>query len=80
MTVDSNKPKLCKNCKWCRPQQNLMEIIFNTTSTDGLKFAKCARPNECSIDLITGKQIDSYCSVERLSKCGTDAKYYEEKK
>ena len=53
MTVDSNKPKLCKNCKWCRPQQNLMEIIFNTTSTDGLKFAKCARPNECSIDLIT---------------------------
>ena len=72
MTEDSNKPKLCKNCKWCRPW--FLGRIMSLGIINGLDFAKCARPK--NVDLVTGKQQDFYCSTERSTfmDCGKDGK------
>ena len=68
--------KFCKDCKWCRPDiMDVMERIFTLGFSDGLKFAKCARPKD--VDLVSGKQQNFYCSTERLFDCGEDARYYQ---
>ena len=85
MTEDSNKPKLCKNCKWCRP--DIMERIFTLGFSDGFSEAKCVRPYVTK-DLVAGLNRINYsnikCSIERCDfnfadSCGSTAKYFEGK-
>jgi hypothetical protein len=75
-------PKLCKDCKYCRPDWIIKIISFGIESE--YQFAKCARP--ISGDLVSGtEKLNTFCSCERVSydvinTCGKDAKYFEAKK
>lgn len=74
-------PLYCKDCKHCRPE--IADIIFTLGFGDGLKYARCARPNVT--DLVSGKSCQNLCSYERVSyytvdTCGKDAEYFEARK
>lgn len=65
---------LCKNCAHYRRD---FPFIFSS------KFAKCVSPNIIDINLINGKKISPYCSIERknylINKCGPEGKLFEPK-
>jgi len=73
--------KLCKDCKWCKPEW----IFF--FSRDKWEYAKCLRispePNDvCQVDGFSKKSRLPYCTIERKSygECGPDAKLFESKR
>lgn len=75
------EPKLCKNCKYCRPDWMTKIISFGFESK--YQFAKCTRP--ISGDLVSGTvKNNNFCICERASHyvldiCGKEGKYFEEK-
>lgn len=74
-------PKLCKDCKYCRP--DWMTKIFTFGIDNGYEYAKCTRP--IFGDLVSGTtRMNNFCSCERVSyitieTCGKEAKYFEQK-
>lgn len=77
--------KLCKDCKWCKPNNGIVSW-FGLTS-EKWEYAKCANPKTSGsgkISAVDGRQEPappSYCKVNRDYKisCGHDAKYFEPK-
>ena len=71
--------KLCKDCKWCKPDNSRLLMGKKWC----MKFASCVRP--LRIDPVTGEQETNayYCSTERgaITKtwCGEKAQYFEPK-
>ncbi len=72
--------KLCKDCKYAHT--DFFNRLFGQYD-----FAHCRRPFFKSINPVTGKPEyhRTYCAVERenfgsLDTCGSEAKYFEEKK
>jgi hypothetical protein len=73
--------KLCKDCKFCRkyPLAAFLSVI-SFGLVDAYGFANCARPQKSN--LVSGRNLENFCSCERVSyytidTCGEEAKYYE---
>lgn len=75
--VKDNGTKFCKDCKFCKPDNNHAGI-------NRIKYAKCTRALRTSKDdsyyLVSGieprKEYYS-CSIERDFDCGKKAKFFE---
>ena len=69
--------KLCKDCKYCKPDKFLFMKFYTATS-------QCTHPEATTIQLVSGKKLYRYCTTMRENyfkeeTCGKEAKWFDNK-
>ena len=88
MSKPTPKPKYCKDCKWCSGPYGIINRFLDGPDKDPYRHSLCLHPDlqrrrdkerEYLLSGFKPSGSPNFCSVNRISPCGSAGNHWEAK-